>query len=637
MSRSSQSDEVLSEQRAVVGDLLRGTREQWVVKRAAFIALPLVTLVIVGATVVVANGHSGPELTLAAKVEEGQVSKMLTGKGVVSAAKTVNLNFQTANWIKVVDVKVGDKVKKGQKLGEQNNGGRRRALLQAQQSLAQSQAALDLILNDVNPRGLERIYERWKRVANQARHNIDLKESADRWTARRSEHALHVHEKALDQARDKLEACRHPMIPTMAPPACTDEKTKFDAAKLTVFNDRTTMVQNWKNLKVNRGGLISTYRTARKDAVTAYNTWNIARVNRPNQILAARAAVANALVNVGNAQGNLGDSYIYAPIDGTVSAIAGTVGEFNPGGNNLTPNTPVAPGGTVKVPSVGELAGNDQKSLTGGQGPNLGLQAVLPGGNTFMQLSDVSAFSVVAAFPQNEASAIKPGDSAKTTLDALSGKVVDGKVASVSPIGTPGANGVPMYYATVLLNKDQVPDHLLSGQTGNVSVVTSTIENKAMVVPTSAVTEDDGQSFVTVPGPNNTQVKKPFTAGPRGDDNTQVVDGLKPGDTVMMPEGGRLPKPANDKAPIIGGDQPLNMDAVSPPPRPVAEPDAAPPAPATVPVAATDTYPGDPGDVPDVSADSGSSGPAGNPNGGTAGVNPFAPLPAAPAPSNSGN
>jgi HlyD family secretion protein len=572
-------------------------------------------------------------MTLTAKVEEGQVSKMVTAKGVVSAAKTANLNFKTANTIHVVDVKVDDKVKKGQELGELDNGSLRRALLQSQQVLAQQQAALNLILYDVNPDGLREIWDRAKRVADQARKNIDLKHQADSYVVKRQEHIVDLDERAEDKAKDKLrsDGCQSNGTPT--PPVipldpriatCTSDKSAVDAADLKRYNDVTTLVNGKKNLAVNRGALRSTYRSARQTAVTAFNTYNIARVNRPNQILAQRALVANALVNVGNAQGSLANSYIYAPIDGTVSAIAGTVGEYNAGGSNLTPNTPLAPGGGVKIPTVGDLAGADQKNLTGGQGPNLGLQAVLPGGNTFMQLTDVSAFSVVAAFPQGQAAQINPGSHARVSIDALAGKSADGTVTAVSPIGTPGANGAPMYYATVLLDKDQVPDDLKSGLTANVSVVLSTIENKALVVPTAAVTQDDGESVVEVPGNGGRPQTKKITRGKVGDDNTEVLSGLKRGDTVLIPDSGPLPVPANSQAPSVPTDQALTFERVNPP---ALAPQPQGPAPVAAPVQDATTYPGDPGDLPD--DDSTATGAGGSPTAGMGGVNPFA-APAAP-------
>jgi multidrug efflux pump subunit AcrA (membrane-fusion protein) len=110
--------------------------------------LPLAVAVIVGTTVLVAHGGSSRQLTLTAKVEQSDVSRMVTAKGVVSAVDTADLNFEAGDDISEVDVKVGDKVKSGQKLGQLGGGGLKRALAQAQQALTQQREALNEILSD---------------------------------------------------------------------------------------------------------------------------------------------------------------------------------------------------------------------------------------------------------------------------------------------------------------------------------------------------------------------------------------------------------------------------------------------------------------------------------------------------------
>jgi HlyD family secretion protein len=405
---------------------------------------------------------------------------------------------------------------------------------------------------------------------------------------------------------------------------CPSDFGAVKAAELTQFNDTTTRGNNYRGTRVDRGSLLSTYRSDRTAAVNAYNAYETARRQRPHLIRAQQAQVANALVAVGTGVGNLENAYVYAPVDGTITAINGTVGEYLQGGTNLTPATPLAPGGTAKIPTTGDLAGVDQKSLTGGQGPNLGLQNVLPAGNTFIQMATLNDFSVVAAFNQNDAALVNAGSAAKVAIDALPGKSIDGTVTAVAPIATTAANGVPMYYATVLLNKDQVPPALKSGLSGNVSVVTSTIENKALVVPTSAVTRDEDQSYVQVPGPDGKPAKKMFTAGKVGDDNTQVINGLKPGETVYVPDSGPLPVPAEGKAPTgVSTSTTVVIDHPKKPPVTPADSanPAAAPAPADGPVADSGTYPGDPGANPDAG---GPSGGPGAQNTGAGGVNPFA-------------
>jgi multidrug efflux pump subunit AcrA (membrane-fusion protein) len=637
-------------------------------RRAASVSLPLAAVMIVGTTLLVTH-HAAPAMTLTAKVTQGSVSNLATAKGVVSAASTADLNFQVGvSNIHEIDVKVGDHVKKGDKLAELDDGGLRRAILQAQQALAQQQAALNQLLGDYTPEGDRRAWEQAKNIAAAARRNIDLKQKQDAYAAHRQEHYVHLDEQAEDKAKNALRTAPGGTMGTTGtgcyrngtpvPPvglnstvdprlgtgsgSCSALLTAVQTADLNRYKDQTTLGMDYKTLDVDRGGLISTYRSARASALAAYNTWTIARRNRPTQIQAQQALVANALVNVASAQGHLDNSFIYAPLDGVVSAVNGTVGEYAQGGSELTPNTPLAPGGSAKVPTTGALAGQDQHNLTGGQGPNLGLQNVLPGGNTVIQLSDISAFSVVAAFPQNVASQINPGSAAKVGFDAFPGATTDGTVTAVSPIATPGGpDGAPMYYATVLLNKDQVPDHLKSGLTANVSVVTSSIENKALVIPSDAVTRDDGQSFVEVPGPAGPQ-KKPFTPGKVGDDNTQVLDGLHQGDTVMIPSTGPLPVPTDSRAPKVPTSRPITFQHTSPPATPATPPapatagaadqaTAAPPAAPAAPVAPAATYPGDPGDVPDPSDATPPTAAGANGGGNSDGVNPFA----APAPASS--
>lgn len=586
-------------------------------------------------------------MTLTAKVEQSDVSRMVTAKGVVSAVDTADLNFQAGDSISEVDVKVGDKVKSGQKLGQLSGGGLRRALAQAQQALAQQRAALNLLLDDYTVPGDYRIWQRAKDLVDQDLKNVKLKYWADQYATHRQAGSLRFDRQTLGPAKAQWDsdlrsgACRpngQPVQPTLptetAATYCGTDLAALRSAQQTLYNDQTTRGGDFRGAKVDRGGLLSTYQSDREAAVTAFANYNIAKYNRPNQIAAQQALVASALVDVGTALGNLENAYVYAPMDGTITAINGTLGEYNQGGNNLTPSTPLAPGGTAKIPTTGDLAGLDQKSLTGGQGPNLGLQNVLPGGNTFIQMADLSDFSVVAAFNQTDGAQINPGSAAKVAFDTFPGKTTDGTVTAVSPIATTAADGVPMYYATVLLNKDQIPPALKSGLTGNVSVVTSTIQNKALVVPTSAVARDDGQSYVQVPGPGGKPQKKMFTAGTVGDDNTQVVNGLKSGDTVFVPDSGPLPAPADTKAPAEPTSRTLVIDHPHKPPVTPAAPAPQASGPAPAPAAAADTYPGDPGELPDPGTTANKASGAVNGNATPGGVNPFAAPAPRPAPAN---
>ncbi|HEY1968191.1 MAG TPA: hypothetical protein VGH89_09605, partial [Pseudonocardia sp.] len=319
---------------------------------------------------------------------------MVTAKGVVSAVNTADLNFQAGDTISEVDVKVGDKVKSGQKFGQLGGGGLRRTLAQAQQALTQQREALNLILDDYTVQGAYDTWQRAKALVDQDWKNVRTQVWADRYPVHRQDHILHLDRQAIDAAKRQLRAdgCNPDGTPaTMLADAatCSADKANVKAAQLQLYNDQTAKGSSYRAVYVNKGGLLATYRSDREAAVSAYAAYATAKRSRPHQIRAQQAAVASALVDVATALSNVENAYVYAPMDGTITAINGTVGEYLQGGTNLTPATPTAPGGTAKIPTTGDLAGLDQKSLTGGQGPNLGLQNVLPAGNTFIQMADL--------------------------------------------------------------------------------------------------------------------------------------------------------------------------------------------------------------------------------------------------------
>lgn len=147
---------------------------------------------------------------------------------------------------------------------------------------------------------------------------------------------------------------------------------------------------------------------------------------------------------------------------------------------------------------------------------------------------------MVVPFSETDAVKIQPGSTAKLTFDALPGVEHDGTVTLISPTAV-DINGVTNYYTTVLLT--DVDSALKSGLTTTVSVVTTTVKNQALVVPSSAVTTQNGQSFVETPGPDGTPYRVPFTPGKVGDDNIEVLSGLTKGQKVLLPPSGPLPQP----------------------------------------------------------------------------------------------
>lgn len=482
------------------------------------------------------------------EVTEGSVSKLASAKGALAAATTTNLNFPASHLLAKLLVKVGDKVKKGQLLAVEGTAGASNALMNSLQILAGQRANLALILNDVTVPNDLRILQQARRVAEDDRRNIELKLKADEDTLRRARELLKIDEQTLEAAEKKAAAdlCGPngplTLMPTAAETAlCSADEAAVKAAKLVVFNQRTTVIADEDNLRVDRGNLETTLAQALVTVKADEATYNIARTNRPSQIALQQAILlADQAAVVAN--DTFVNCFVYAPADGVVTAVTGAVGEFMQGAAGQSPPSPLAPGSLAQIPDVGRAATSDIKNPGTLQGidPLQALRATAPGGGAFIQLSDLNSYQVVVPIPEADAVKIQPGSSAKLTFDALPGVENNGTVTAVSPTAV-DIDGVTNYYATVLVTDADAA--LKPGLTTTVSIVTNMVKNRALVVPTPAVSRQDNKSFVETPGPDGKTKRVPFTPGKVGDDNTEVLSGLTKGQKVILPPSGPLPQP----------------------------------------------------------------------------------------------
>lgn len=78
--------------------------------------------------------------------EKGDVSREVSATGTVKPGKKINLQFQNQGKIKLIKVKVGDKVKEGEKLAELDAAEINTQLLEKQATLELAQAKLDQLL-----------------------------------------------------------------------------------------------------------------------------------------------------------------------------------------------------------------------------------------------------------------------------------------------------------------------------------------------------------------------------------------------------------------------------------------------------------------------------------------------------------
>lgn len=165
------------------------------------------------------------------------------------------------------------------------------------------------------------------------------------------------------------------------------------------------------------------------------------------------ASYVQAKNAVSAAQRALDGTALYAPFDGTVTAVNGSVGES-------------ASGSSASSGSSGS-SGSTNSSSSG-----------------FIELADPGAVQVTGKFTEADATQLKVGQAATVTFAALSGVTTQGEVAAIDSAPTT-ENNVVTFAVTVSLKEK--PAQVRIGQTASATVTVSEVKD-ALYVPSAAVT-----------------------------------------------------------------------------------------------------------------------------------------------------
>jgi HlyD family secretion protein len=149
-------------------------------------------------------------------------------------------------------------------------------------------------------------------------------------------------------------------------------------------------------------------------------------------------------------------------------------------------------------------------------------------------LPDLGNMEVTAFLNESVIARVAPGMPASVRIEALPQYRIEGLVASVSPLPAPktswrASDDVKNFLARIRLNS--TPQGLLPGMSAQVEILTES-RPKALVVPNTAVTYDDGQAFCYVAAGDAVQ-RRPVNAAPATPDLLEVTAGLAEGEQVV--------------------------------------------------------------------------------------------------------
>ncbi len=143
------------------------------------------------------------------------------------------------------------------------------------------------------------------------------------------------------------------------------------------------------------------------------------------------------------------------------------------------------------------------------------------------------------------------GDKATVTFDAFPDKTFTGSVVSIDTVGAV-TSGVTSYPTTIKLD---VPESSIYPNMAAQAMIISNTKTDVVTVPSTAVKNRDGSSYVLLMGKDGKPQEQPVETGLSSDTVVEIVSGLSEGETVITNTvtSGSTPNASGQARSIFGG------------------------------------------------------------------------------------
>lgn len=402
--------------------------------------------------------------------------------GTVVPIQNVNLSPKTSGRLAKLFVEQGDRIQEGQQIALMENADLQARLAQAQANLNKAQATLAEAQAGSRP---EEINQAKARLL-QAQARLDAARGGNPQEIEQVRSQIEAAQSRLALA--KLRADRYRNLASQGAvsldrrdEALTEERNA--QANLQEAQRRLEQQQNTKRPEIDQ-----------LEAAVAESRFNLEQLQngkRPQEISQLKAAVDAAKAEVMSVQVQLQDTIIRAPFSGIVTQKYATEGAF------VTPTTSASSTASATSTSIVALA---------------------------------KGLEILAKVPEVDVGQIKPGQPVEVVADAFPEKVFKGRVQRVAPEAVVEQN-VTSFEVRVALLTGQ--DELRSGMNVKLTFLGEKVNN-ALVIPTVAIVTQEGKTGVLLPDAQNKPQFKPVTIGTSIQNQTQILEGLSPGQRVFI-------------------------------------------------------------------------------------------------------
>jgi macrolide-specific efflux system membrane fusion protein len=255
------------------------------------------------------------------------------------------------------------------------------------------------------------------------------------------------------------------------------------------------------------------------------------------QLSSDRANLASSEAQLASAQTALAGAALVAPISGTVTTVNLTVGQqLGSTGDSATALTGSRSGATIPPADNSSSASSSSASASTAQIEVISTTLVVNLSVDDTEVANLKAGQAATITASGTSSNTGPagvfsaaGSATNPDANTVASTGTEAKVSSVGAIAS-ASSGVATFPVVVKVTGST--SGLYAGATAQVSIVYKTLEN-VIQVPTLAVTQTNGQSFVTVSAAGK-KTKRAVTTGITSGGQVQITSGLKAGEEVVV-------------------------------------------------------------------------------------------------------
>ena len=509
-------------------------------------------------------GHDGPPSDLEiVVVERGTVQLTVSADGVLKPLTTVMIKSYAGGEIEVLAVEVGDEVKAGDLIAKIDPTDSRTTYEQALADLHAAQARLSQARAQAN---VQPALTRASINQAEAGYNAAQKDFERLQQATHPQVYAQVRS-ALDKALaslggaqkdlERLEKATHPQARAQARSALDKAQANLDIAEteLTraeglkaegyVPQSEVDTARNRRDLAKaelasaqERSDTLGAEQTAelasaqaridqaQADIVSAQKRWDTLEVEQSAELQSAKARVAQAQAGLDQAEANAVQEQLRkADVTSAQASVARAQAQVD----NATIMLDYT---TIRAPRDGVIL---QKIVEQGTIVTSG-RSVVGQGTDIVELGDLTKMFVEVQLDEADVGKVQAGQPVSIGIDAFPDEQFQGVVTRIDPQAVSEQNITTVLTTVQVTNPDK---RLKPEMTATCEFLVGQVEN-ALYLPNRAVEKMDGKYGVMV-ATGQELATVPVEVGVVGDENTEILAGLKEGDEVIMPQLGGGP------------------------------------------------------------------------------------------------